>query len=173
VNALRSLNRWVALALTDFEVRWAPQEGAFERPCATVTAAAPVSSTPHGKLYRDLAQPFAIVAFPTEGINPESCLLEAARVERLLLDAFTAGEHPMRVPLFDYADVPLREPATDDQHAGFMRVLDTPATNSFPDPNADTAYVVTCDVRLGWNESAAPRPSGPLTESVTATPVVP
>ena len=183
MNTLRSLNRYVSLALPDFEVRFAVEEGAFERPYARVAAATPVHSTPRGSHHVELRQAFAITAYPTHGINAESSLLEAARVERLLFVAFAKGidqasysarsqrAHPMRVPLFDYTGIGLREAATDVDRIGYLRVLDPPALESSPDPAWDSAYVVTCDLRLGWSESVAPPPMGEIVESVTATPV--
>jgi hypothetical protein len=181
VNTLRSLARYVALALgEDFEVRFAPDEGAFARPCARVTEATPANSTPHGARHRDLRQTCSVVAFPTEGITAESSLIEAKRVERLLLDAFAKGidaasfrngrAHPMRVPLFDYSGVGLREAATDAERIGFMRVVEPPALSTYPDPSDERLYVVTCDVRLGWSECIGVAHDGPLVERVTATP---
>ena len=183
MNALRSLTRYVALALEDFEVRFAIEEGGFQRPFARVAAATPVHSAAHGARHIELHQAFSITAYPTRGINEESSLLEAARVERLLLVAFARGidqvsysarsqrAHPMRVPLFDYTGIGLREAATDLDRIGYLRVLDPPALASSADPALDSAFVVTCDLRVGWTESVAPPPTGEIVVGVGATAV--
>jgi len=180
MNVIRSMVRYCSEALGDeWEVRMAIDES-FGRPFARVTPATPVASTPHGPAHRDLRQTISIVAFPTEGINAESSAFEAARVERLLLDAFTKGidapsfssrsqrAHPMRVPLFDYENVGLRDAAIT--RIGYLKVTDPPAVSYFPDPSSTDSYVVTADIRVGWNESVAPPPSGPLTQTVTVEP---
>jgi hypothetical protein len=183
VNVTRSLARYVALALADFEVRFAADEASLERPFALVTEATPANSTPHGARHREVRQSFTVVAYPLEGINAESSMIEAKRVERLLLDAFAKGidpvgfrrgtgrAHPMRVPLVHYTDVGVREAATDAERTGFMRVVEPPAVSVFADPSDDRVYIVACDVRLAWSEYVGVPVEGALVERVTATPV--
>jgi hypothetical protein len=165
VNVLRSLSRYIALALDGFEIRVAAEEAAgFARPWARIAAATPVAATMHGPRHRECRQSFSVNCFPLAGINGESSLVEALRVEALLLEAFLGGlderlfsrysdrRHPARVPLFDYSNVPLYEAVTEDRRAGTARVVETPTLRSFPDPNDDLFYTTACVVRLGWNE---------------------
>jgi hypothetical protein len=167
VNVLRSLARYVALALgEEYEVRLGRDEAAgLERPAARMVPATPVTSTPHGARHAVRRRTFAITALPVPGINAESSLMEALRIEYLLSEALTGGidqalfstrserRHPHRIPLFDYSGLGLYEPASEDRRAGVARVVEPPAIQSFPDPADDLLYTVTCTVRLEWTES--------------------
>jgi hypothetical protein len=72
--------------------------------------------------------------------------------------------HPLRVPLFEYDGVPPGQAASE--RIGWLRVLDPPALNSFTGPSSDSGYVVSCDVRLGWNEPVGLPPNDNLVETV-------
>jgi hypothetical protein len=150
-NVLRSLARYVALALgNEVEVRWSLSEGTFRRPWARVTEAA---------------------------MSDEAAIVEASIVETKLSRAFTVGvdpalqarsrAHPLRVPLYSYEGVGLRDPAT--QRLGGARVVGEPSVSRRPDLADDRAYVVACDVRLSWGEGIGVPITGQLVERVTAT----
>lgn len=180
VSVLRSVARYTALALPDFEVRFAPDEQAgFERPWARVSAATPVTSSPHGTTHRDMRMTVSVVCFPVAGMNGESSYVEAARIEQVLTDVITIGidpagfgtrsrrGHPMRIPLFDYRELGLFDPATEAERVGWLRVLDAPGTSTFADPNSDTAWIATADLRVGWSEGILRDPDWPTVERVT------
>jgi hypothetical protein len=181
VNALRSINRYVAQALgDDFEVRFAVDEANFERPFARVKESTPMTSTPHGARHRDLRQTFSIVAFPLEGLNAESSLVQAKRVETLLLDAFTGRGldtasyrngrgHPHRIPLYDYSGLGLREAATDGERVGYLRVIEPLSMSTFSDPADDRLYIVACNLRCGWSEYVGVPIDAPSVERVTVS----
>lgn len=178
------MSRYVALALPGFALTFAPDESSgFERPWARVTQATPVSSTPHGTSHADRRMTISVLAFPVAGLNAESSYTEAARIERLLTDAIAIGidpkgfsrsgsrrGHPMRIPLFDFAALGLYEAATEGERVGWLRVLDSPATSTFADPASDTAWIATCDLRVGWSESVLRDPSGVTVERVSGGP---
>lgn len=181
MNVLRSVTRYLTLALGDpWEIRFggSAQEGALERPFAGVVPATPTTSIAHGARHAELRQTLSISAYPVEGISDESSLLEAMRVERMLWRAFAQGidpasfsarsarAHPLRVPLYDYAGVGLFEAVDDTRRAGFARVIEPPAFQSF---DAGGAFVVVGDLRLAWQENVAvPVPATP-TRIVGAT----
>jgi hypothetical protein len=174
-DALRSLKRYVALALGDpWEVRLSREEGAFDRPFARVWQVAgstyPLTS---GKWLADIVQPFVVSAYPEPGMTVDESLLAAQAVEEAFFLAFRAGVgdgHPMRVPLYNYTGVALDEPGVW-MPKGFMRVNDL-STQPFPDPDDNLLWTVVCDVRLTWRRLAQTIPETPTLTSVPLTPDV-
>jgi hypothetical protein len=163
-DALRSLKRYVALALGDaWEVRMSREEGAFDRPFARVWQVAgstyPLTA---GQWLADIVQPFVISAYPEPGMTVDESLLAAQAVEEAFFLAFRAGVgdgRPMRVPLYNYTGVALDEPGVW-MPKGFMRVNDL-STQPFPDPDDNLLWTVVCDVRLTWRRLAQIVPGGP------------
>lgn len=159
-DALRSLKRYTAEIFTDWEVRLAEEQAAFERPFALVGPAG-------NEVYRgpahtaDVVFPCAIHLYPEKGETPEAALMGALDVSEWLFQGFRQGigyGGPLRVPLWDYTGVALNEGATervalpgddDHMHGDYMRVEDLSA-NRIKDPDEPTLYTVAVDVRLGW-----------------------
>lgn len=159
-DALRSLKRYTAEILTDWEVRLAEEQAAFERPFALVGPAGP-------ELYRgsahtsDVVFPCAINLYPTKGETPEAALMNALDASEWIYQGFRMGVGyggPLRVPLWNYYGVALNEPATeglrlagddDHWHGDYMRVDDL-SVSRIRDPDEATLYTVAVDVRLGW-----------------------
>jgi hypothetical protein len=178
VNPLRSLAKYCALALPDFELRWGDSLD-FSRPFARVTTATGVVSVPIGARCVERRQTFSILAFPVQGLNQESSLIEASRVEGLLLAAIAQGinveswregrAHPLRIPLYDYSGLGLRDAATEQ--VGWMRVIESPEFEIVPDPSESGGLAVVCDLRCAWTASVAVPIDGPLVARVAAEPV--
>ena len=180
MNSLRSLSKYTALALPEFEVRFSPQEGTFARPYAGVLTATGVTSTPRGPHHVEMRQAFAVRAFPVSGISDESSRMEAHRVERLLWQAFAQGidapsfsprsnrAHPLRVPLYSYEGVGLYETVPESARIGYLRVVEPPTFEVIPDSNAGT-FAVVGDLRVAWSESIAVPAGGPLAVRVAAS----
>ena len=161
-DALRSLKRYIAVALSDsWEVRLSREEGAFDRPFARVWQVAgstyPLTS---GKWLADIVQPFVISCYPDPGTTVDESLLAAQAVEEQLFQTFRAGVadgRPLRVPLYNYTGVPLDGPGVW-MPQGFMRVTDL-STQPFPDPDDNLLWTVVCDVRLSWRRLAQTIPA--------------
>ena len=180
LSPLRSVARYVALALAEFEVSLAGED--MSRPWVRVSEATPGSTSIVGAKHVERRRTFAIRAYPV-AFNPtaEAALTEAKRVEGLLADAFIHGidsamysdystrRHPMRVPLFDYEDLNMREAATEGERVGALRVVEPPTIESFPDPAEPSAYIVAATVRCSWTESTHRESPWLLVEKVTAT----
>jgi hypothetical protein len=167
MNTLRSLARFVAEALPDFEVMWAPDEGELSRPWARVTPSTPLASLPLGTSHRELRQTFSVLAFPSAfAATDEAAIVEAKRVERRLLEAATGGRWPMAVALYDYSDVALRAPAPDDALIGFMKLIEPPTFTVFPESAGDRLYLAAVDLRLRWTERARPLSTGAAAQTV-------
>lgn len=170
VDALRSLKRYVAVALGDaWEVRLAREEGAFDRPfCRVWQVAGTTYPLTGGKWLADIVSPFVIAAYPVAGATPDDAFLGAQAVEEQLFHTFRAGVgdgHPLRVPLCSYNGRALDEPGVWNPPA-FMRVSDL-STQPFQDPDDNLLWTVTCDVRLTWRRLAATIPQTPALDGVS------
>jgi hypothetical protein len=188
VNVARSLARYASVSLgPEWEVRWADgdDEGTFARPFARVAPSTGLTSTAIGAHHREARQTWTVLAYATLAISQESATIEAARVEALLIRALTQGidpagmstysrrVHPLRIPYFDYTDVPVGQPAGDDQRLGWLRVVEPPSIASYPDPGDDRAMVVSAEARLSWVESVQQPATGqPVVQIVGARPEV-
>lgn len=164
IDALRSVKRYVALALgDDWEIRLSREEGAFARPFARVWQVAGTTyPLTGGRWLADMTQPFVVAAYPPPGRDPDQAMLFAQRTENALYRAFRVGVadgRPLRVPLYNYFRVSDWEAGTWYPHA-FMRVNDI-STQPFPDPDDNKLWTVVCDVRLTWRRLGETRPEAP------------
>jgi hypothetical protein len=182
-DAHRSLARYLALALPDFEIRLALPEDTFARPWLMVTPSTPVANVARGSHFAELRQSFSVLAYPAETLDPESGSLEASGVAEQLVRALggpgvltsaysstTARGHPMRLPIWSYEGVALGEPLPEDREPGWMRVLEGPSVGVAPDPADDLAYRVTADLRVSWTRSMSVAFPQAVTQTVGATP---
>lgn len=177
----RSLQRYLALALgEEWEIAatGGDQGEVFAPPFARVGPSTPATSSPIGARAIELRQSFSVVCFPVPAVTAEASALEASRVERRLLLALAQGVdeaafstrsgrcHPLRVPLYDYADVPLGEPVDPDARAGFARIIEGPDVQAAGDPSSPTTFVVVADFRLSWTQAIGREVPGPVLQSV-------
>lgn len=168
-DALRSMKRYVALALGDaWEIRLSREEGAFERPFARVWQVAGTTyPRTSSKWLADMVQPFVISAYPERGDTSDRALLAAQAVEEQMFQAFRRGigdGRPFRIPLCDYSNTSLSNGAEWVTNA-FMRVTDL-STQPFPDPDDDKLWTVVCDVRVTWRRPAYIQPEGPVLQEL-------
>lgn len=173
MNVLRSVSRYVAEALgEDWEIAWS-DDMTFGRPWAKVAASTGVTSNPMGAHDVELRQTVNALAYPLLAVTAEASVMEAERVQRLLLSALTAGVAdgwPMRVPLMSYADVPPGQAAS--HRLGYLRVIEAPSVVTYSDPGDDRAHVVAAEVRLSWVESVRRPDTGEVVQVVGARPAV-
>lgn len=167
-DVLRSLKvmTWLALGEgSDWDVRIASEEGMQERPVAQVTATTSVAEA-GGPWHRaDDVQSFAIYAYPRRAESAEHGLIAALRVAEQLKLAFQLGQvapaRRLRMPLWDFAGVPVEEVSFARRYPDFARVLDFSA-----DTEQSTAderlYTVIAEMRLQWSRNALPPETGPL-----------
>ena len=176
-DVLRSLKRYVSVALPAFEVRLSREEGAFERPFARVEQGGPGAyATNTGQFLTDITQPFAVYAYPPRGSSPDQALVAAQQVEDALFVAFRVGVtdtttspaipgRPLRVPLLDYASSPIGDGTQQDLPGvwfpqDYVRVIDM-SLQPFADPDDNKLWTVSCQVRLAWRRAGAVIPTGP------------
>lgn len=115
VDVLLSVQKYTALVLGDaWEVRLEQDRGSITKPgkpIALVVVTGPVSPAPRAGMHRqvELTWPLAIHCYPLRKDSQEDAELQVLDVTEQLLQGFaTQGRglgRPLRVPLFDYADV--------------------------------------------------------------------
>lgn len=181
-DAIRSLKKYAYAVLgTEWELRLWGEEGKFELPFAYVARAG--GATPSGSAYfGQMEAPYAVHCHPVPQDTVEASIIEAERVEQLLINGFrfqgVGLGRPMRVPLYDYAgQVAVEAPASgrldrtgpdsdgyNDVHGDYMRITSF-GVNLLPDPEDERRIAVVADIRLSW---AVPGRllSGPQAKSV-------
>jgi hypothetical protein len=172
IDALRSMKRYVAVALgDDWEVRLSREEGAFARPHARVWAVAGTTyPLTGGRWLADMIQPFVIAAYPERGRDPDDALMRAQKVENMLYRAFRVGVEDgraLRVPLYNYYRVKKWDRGVWYPRA-FMRVNDL-STQPFPDPDDNKLWTVVCDVRCAWRRLGETVPERPVLRGINAS----
>jgi hypothetical protein len=180
-DVLRSFKRYVALlVIPDFEVRLSSEEGAWERPFCRVAWTTPITNVAHGARAVECRRTMQIVAWPAESEKPDDAVLVAERLNEQFTQAFSVGlhaasynrgtgrAHPLRVPIYDYADVPAEEPVTEDDRAAtdFASIVEQPTVGDIPDPNTDLSRLVIADLRVRWMRSTAIPTDGETIEQV-------
>lgn len=173
-DALRSLKRYVALALPEFESAIVTDEGRFKRPFVHVQAA-DNANYPNGTTSRfltEVIQPYVIHAYSPKGPEEEDGLLSALEIEERLYQAFKVGidgeGFSMRVPLYDYDGVGRYDGTGERFFADYMRVTDL-SIGHISDPNDRALLTVAVDIRLSWMRTAGTLPGGPLVDAVNLT----
>lgn len=199
VDVLRSLHRYVWKALEDdvvmgpdgdsrdWEIRLWGSEGEFRWPFARVAAITPVTVSGPA-VYREAARTFAVHLYPVPQGTAEDSVLEAERVEEIMTIAFETGftyidkpdplapltwvkvsSAPHRVPLYDFAGVPLDGPNSVSyarQSSDYLRVL-TCSINRIIDPEDERAWLVVVEPRVTWRRlGRVPSDAGQIVQSV-------
>lgn len=183
VDALRSIQRYMWKALEDdvpplwqdeqreWEIRLWATEGTFAFPFARVAAITPVTYQGSAGV-RDATRTFAVHAYPVPLSDPEASIIEVERVEEILTIALETGftytdkpdpanpatwvevtSAPRRIPLYDYAGVPLDGPNSVSYARAehdFLRVISCPI-NHLSDPEDDRYWLVTAEIRASWS----------------------
>lgn len=171
---------------SEWEIRPWGMEGAFKFPFARVAAITPTQHT-GSAVIRESARTFALHLYPVPLGSPEDSIMEVERVEELLTVAFETGfmyidqpdpvdsstwlevrSAPRRVPLYDYAGVPLDGPNSVSYARAphdFLRVTECPI-NRIVDPEDDRYWLVTAEPRVTWRRRGRVPVDGPLVKEV-------
>jgi hypothetical protein len=187
-DALRSVARYTSVALgPDYEVRMAQEKGTFNRPYARVVQVPNIQLVTQRWDRAKLIASYNIVAYPVPGVNADASLLAAMDVAEKLWLAFAGPGvgnptmrrqvdsnmqgRPSRVPLYDYAGVPLDGPAafvdeTRRDPRDFMRVEGAPEVSPFADPDDERLFSVAANIRMSWMRFAAVPSSQPTVSDV-------
>jgi hypothetical protein len=164
-DALRSVKRHVAAELgPQWEIRLASEDGTMHYPYGIVAAvgqAGPGASRRRGgalsaesALNVEVSQPFTVYCYPTPAATFEQGLLDGDAVADQLWTAFAAGVKPYRVPLYDYAGVPLDQPSDVRHEHDYLRLTDV-QLNRVPDMDDEHRIIVVCDFRASWMRATA------------------
>lgn len=158
VDAQRSLRRYIGEILPAYDVQPVREEGQ-DRPLAVVRPI-PGADVNSGSAYiHDITQRFQVFVYPqgTEG-DPVAGTLEAEQVADLLRRAFLqggfGGGYAWRVPVFDYDGVPATPTAEQvpTEPYDFLLLGRPFHIEQRPDPDDDTLFTVTLDLRLSWSD---------------------
>ena len=175
----RSLKRLLALAFPDpWKIRLEQaQYVEEERPLIIVE---PVGDMTRSRVQPTIpappqvvAQTFVINAYPALGADPRVAREEAEQVLALLDAIVTVGwvegevsvGGPLRLPVWDYAGVPLTGAARGNSHAlaewEQLAWVETWNGLTLPDPQDDKRFTVPYTLRLSWQADAryVPAPS--------------
>lgn len=176
-DAIRSLNRYVALALPDWEVREAAEEGTTERPFAQVKATSPQTGPTDDVRVASVNQSFTIYAYPAP--DPSHVLASrdaAADVEDALWSLFAQGldeGRPYLVPLYDHDATPWDVSSDQRRAVDFARVQDL-SVSVEQSPDDESLFTVLVEVRLWWRRNAAvPSVAKRITETKPPTIILP
>lgn len=179
----RSLRRYIAAVLADWPV-WTQREEIRDdsRPVCVVEPSSPVTTTrarvtiPQGDV--DKGQAFSIMAYPELADTARESRFAAQQVQQLLDAVITHGQvdddgnsiaPPLRIPIYDYADVPLsgvRVPPAVPY--GYAWVEDHSA-NVVQDPIDFLRFTVPVDIRLSWTAAGRKAPDAPLVQKMPGT----
>jgi hypothetical protein len=157
----------------DWEVRLAEAEGEFRWPFAVVQAVTPVDVSGPA-VQRDCVQTLAVHVYPVPMATPDESLAEVRRVKEILTLAFEVGfswvdkpdpldastwltvaAAPKRVPLYDFAGLPLAGPGSQSFTRGasdYLRVSTCPI-NHLVDPEDDRFWLVIAEPRVSWRRT--------------------
>jgi hypothetical protein len=168
----RSVRRWLSMVLEGPPWRVLTERRVIAddaRPQAVVEPSSPLVTTfaraaiPQGEVAK--MRSFAVQAYPTIGASAQESRLEATRVEGVLDDAVTHGlvnplpddvfediGGPFRIPVWDYAGVPVKGSgrAGPAQPYGMLRVQDH-SFQSIQDTLDEVRFTVTGTLRLTWD----------------------
>lgn len=101
-----------------------------------------------------------IECYPAPALDAETATFNAVAVLDALERGFrrqgVADGFPLKVPLYDYDNVPLTEAGTDRLPHDFMRVLDF-SPRTLPDPIDPRRVAAIADVRVAWRIDQEPR----------------
>lgn len=167
-DVLRSLKRYLALALPTWEVR-IDDEMATE-PLCILARTTPV--TVRGTQFTsDLSFQARVAAFPGPQSSAEAALAACAAVEGTIITALRTGiadGFPDRVPLYDYDGLGIDEPATSLQRVqqqDYIRISGL-TTNVLPDPEDKRRQTLIASWTNTWRKTARREwDTGPLAQA--------
>lgn len=147
------------MQMPQFEVRFAAERGDYTPPFARVELVAG-GGTSGPAFYYERTQPMSIECYPAPAQDAEAAMFAAIGVLDALERGFrrqgVAEGFPLKVPLYDYDNVPLSVAGSERLPHDFMRVLDF-APRSLPDPIDPRRVAAIADVRVAWRIDMEPR----------------
>jgi hypothetical protein len=152
-DALRSLQRYFALAMPGYEVRLEDQ--IEHAPMCIITRTTPVTGEMQSAMFTDYSFGARAAAYPGPQPSYELAVHAAGQIEAVLLTVLRRGVGagaPARIPLYDYALVGPDEPAVDGaQRVGqdFLRVSNI-TSDTLPDPEDMRLRTVVLSFTVGW-----------------------
>jgi hypothetical protein len=153
LDALRSLKKYAADLLGGtWEVRLWGDRGEYKEPFAVVMRAGDALFS-GSAVYADVTQAMAIHCYPQRPDDVDHAIIAAGEVEDALVAGFQLEGvglgRPRRVPLYDFAGVPLEQSSSARYDHDFMRVVDF-STSLVPDPLDARLIRVVADLRCTW-----------------------
>lgn len=190
-DVARSLRRYVSLMLGS--PPWKVRMGRVrvsddERPVAIIDPSGPVTTlfARAGTLAQGdvrKARTLTVVCYPPVGATPQDSELAAELLVELLDGGFSRGlvtddvpplmiGAPFRLPLYDYAEVPMTGPdrgggAEPYAHANITETGFN--VRAVQDAIDELRYTVVATVPVTWWQAGREQPSGPITESLPGT----
>ncbi len=164
VDALRSVKKFTADALPEFEVRLAKEEGTFVRPFARVGFAGSID-LPKGQLEMvDYIVPMFVHCYPERAATGEQAVVKSLELADRVGLIFRSGPHPYRVPFYDYEGVSLDRAGTERASTDFIRLSDVSVETQV---DSDEQYLtfVTVDIRATWRRHMRLTDGDPLAGS--------
>ena len=173
-DAQRSLQRYLAEAFPDWEVRPWADEGSFELPAIFVRLNGSTSIT-GGAWLHTVEQPMRVYAYPVPEDNVSASNLVGLRLQETLHDLFAQGgwqsggslAAPLRLPLWDWDGMALddsSDPPRGDRD--YMRIALPLTLNQQNDPQDQRLVIVTADLRISWGRSFRSTTDETLVQSV-------
>lgn len=165
LDVLRSTKKYVGeLALPDYNVRLASEEGTWERPFCRIGWSTPAVNASQGQLALQITRTLNVVVWPAEAASGDEAVLVAEGVVEMLTLAFAVGlhtpsyrpssnrAHPSRIPIWDYDGKAFTDQATDADRdpRDFAWVVEPPSFDHLEDESTPRSRLVVGDVRLRW-----------------------
>jgi hypothetical protein len=178
LDAIRSQKRYVSEALgVGWEVRLAAEKGTFNRPYAVVIQVPSIQYFVESWWTSRVQTVHQVMCYPAPGPSVADSLAGALEITESLWQAYAGPGiglgHIARIPLFDYAGVPLTGPSsgvvdTARNYNDFMKLEQSPNVTPYQDPNNELLYSVMANITMSWLRNAAVPSTGITVESVTA-----
>ena len=182
-DAWRSLKRLAAMALPEpWQIRLeAAQYSEEERPLVIIDTVGPmartgVQPTIPGRQHV-VTQTFLLTAYPAVLGDAREARAAAVRALRTLDEMVTIGlvddtgksvGGPLRLPLWDYAGVPLTGPARGNPNGQWKQMMWAESYEGIvlPDPQDDHRYTIPYTLRVSWDAVPRVRPPAPTLEEI-------
>jgi hypothetical protein len=164
VDVLRSLSRWIGGILpATYDVQPVRVETA-ERPSAIVRAVAPMPTGGRSAYVREWQRDYEVFIYPP-GVEGDAfaSLIEAEQLATSLMQVIEyggAGSYTMRLPTFNYSDIPLSEGQLPGAKPFDHLPMSNVSVDVRVDPEDDTLYTLVLDLRVSWSRDGDTRRFG-------------
>jgi hypothetical protein len=181
LDALRSLNRYVALTLGDeWEVRLSTEKGTFNRPYARVIQIPSVQYIVESFHNVKMQSVYQVMMFPKIGQNADESQMLALQAADQFWVAFASDFQLVgrgrnsRIPLYDYSGIPMTGSdsgalESDRLYNDFMKLEQPPNITPYQDPADETLWSVMANITMSWTRSALLPSTAPTARAITVT----